>query len=605
MFPCFPLRRVLRLASFCLAFICSGLALPPCAMAVETSLVARGADKNLQIRLQEASASLALPANSDAQTRFSAALSDYRTLVQVLYDAGYFAPVVQIRLDGREAAFLHPTSLPQSIKTVAIQVAPGSRFVFGNTQIAPLPKGTAVDLPAGFAQGHPANTRVLKETLDAGIQAWRYAGHAKASLGGQNLIADHRSAQLHARLRLAPGPRLTFGRLHLTGKSEVSARAIQRIAGFPTGEQFHPDLVTRSAGRLRRTGTFSSISLQAAEHPNPDGSLDFTAQVEDLPKRRLSFGAMLNSSTGLEINGAWMHRNLFGNAEKLRIEALVGGIGGSNDLDGRIALRLDQPARLKPDDSLFYLLDVENLDEEHYTALQGRAGLGVRRVFSDHLFAEVGIGATSILANDTFGKRRFKYASGFLRLEYDRRNNAVDASSGYFLDARARPFFGLDGRDSGLQMQLDGRVYHGLGGSDSIVLAGRMQIGSVIGPSLQETAPTLLFFSGGAGSVRGHEYQSLGIPNGTEASGGRGYLALSGEIRAKLNNKLSLVGFADLGFLDSDSFVSSSSQKHAGAGLGLRYDISGIGPLRVDLAYPVNGGSADGLQFYIGVGQAF
>ena len=105
--------------------------------------------------------------------------------------------------------------------------------------------------------------------------------------------------------------------------------------------------------------------------------------------------------------------------------------------------------------------------------------------------------------------------------------------------------------------------------------------------------------------MRGHEYQSLGVPVGANSAGGRGYLALSGELRGKITDKLSLVGFFDIGYVDSDAFVSSTSQSHSGAGFGLRYDVAGIGPLRVDFAYPVDGGTEDGLQFYIGIGQAF
>ena len=167
------------------------------------------------------------------------------------------------------------------------------------------------------------------------------------------------------------------------------------------------------------------------------------------------------------------------------------------------------------------------------------------------------------------------------------------------------PFLGLDGSKSGAQVKLDGRIYYALGSSDTVVLAGRLQLGSVIGPDLSEVSPTMLFFSGGAGSVRGHEYQSLGVPVTGGIAGGKGYLALSGEVRGKVSDKISLVGFYDLGLVDESSFVSGSSQRHAGAGLGLRYDVAGIGPLRLDLAYPVDGGSADGLQFYIGIGQSF
>ena len=300
-----------------------------------------------------------------------------------------------------------------------------------------------------------------------------------------------------------------------------------------------------------------------------------------------------------------MHRNLFGNAEKLRFEMRLSGLGGTSDIDGRIALRLDRPATLGPDDNTYYLLEVERLDEEHYKATRGMGAIGVRRVFSDTLFAEGSIGFESILAEDVFGKRRFKYIEGSLRAESDRRNNRVSATRGYYLDARFVPFIGVDGSKSGAQVKLDGRIYYSLGSSDRVVLAGRMQLGSVIGPSLADVSPTKLFFSGGAGSVRGHEYQSLGVPVTGGIAGGKGYLALSTEVRGKVTDKISLVGFYDLGLVDESSFVSSASQRHSGAGLGIRYDVSGIGPLRLDLAYPVDGGSDDGLQFYIGIGQSF
>ncbi|WP_323780694.1 autotransporter assembly complex protein TamA, partial [Leisingera sp.] len=405
--------------------------------------------------------------------------------------------------------------------------------------------------------------------------------------------------------RLAPGPRLRFGQLQVSGETNVREDAIRRIAGFPEGEAFHPDLVSKSATRLRRTGTFSTVVLREAEQPNADGTLDFVARVEDLPPRRLTFGAEISSSDGVELSGTWMHRNLFGAAEKLRIEARLSGIGSSNDIDGRIAVRLDRPAALGPDDGIFYLAEAERLDEEHFSATQMLGAIGARRTFSENFFAEAALGVSSTLAKDVFGKRRFKYLSGRIRAEYDGRDSRVDPSNGYFLQGGATPFFGIDGNKSGLQIKGDGRAYHGLGADDRIVLAGRLQMGSVIGPSLNEVSPTLLFFSGGAGSVRGHEFQSLGVPVGTGTAGGRSFLALSGEVRGKVTSKISLVGFYDIGFVDADSIVSGSSPRHAGAGIGLRYDVAGIGPIRLDLAYPVDGGTEDGLQFYIGIGQAF
>ena len=72
-----------------------------------------------------------------------------------------------------------------------------------------------------------------------------------------------------------------------------------------------------------------------------------------------------------------------------------------------------------------------------------------------------------------------------------------------------------------------------------------------------------------------------------------------------MTEQLGLVAFYDVGAVDADQFVSSDSRTHSGAGLGVRYDIGGIGALRLDLALPVTGATGDGLQFYIGIGQAF
>ena len=43
---------------------------------------------------------------------------------------------------------------------------------------------------------------------------------------------------------------------------------------------------------------------------------------------------------------------------------------------------------------------------------------------------------------------------------------------------------------------------------------------------------------------------------------------------------------------------------HSGAGLGLRYDTP-VGPIRLDVATPVGGNTGDGVQVYVGLGQAF
>ncbi len=596
------LSRFSRRLTGCLSLLTLLYALP--AQAVPTEFKTPDADDALRARLIGTSSTWRARGkdSGSVQDILAAALSDYRSLVQVLYDQGYFSPVVSIQLDGREAATLNPLSLPAQINTVAILVEPGPAFSLGQVSVAPLPANPETPIPEAFRTGAAANTGILRDAAAAGVTAWRQVGYAKARVAGQSISANHKTQRLNADIRLAPGQRLRFGDLAVQGPSDVRDAAIKRIAGLPSGEVYHPDLVAKSAARLRRTGTFSSVVVREAETANPDQTIDFTAEVVDQPKRRFTFGGELTSD-GAEISTTWIHRNLFGGAERFQFETRLSGIGGSSDIDGRIGVRLERPATFGADDSTFYLLELERLNEEHYTALRALGAVGVRRIYSDTLEGQVSVGGSTNLVTDAFGKRRFRYVFANLMLEQDLRNSSVNATDGHFLSASATPFLGLRGADSGVQLKGDARIYHPIG--SRLVVAGRLQVGSVLGPSLSNVSPTLGFFSGGAGSVRGHEYQAFGVDIGDDTAAGRGFVAISAELRGQITDALSVVGFYDVGFVSSDSFPTSGANQHAGAGIGLRYDIAGIGPLRLDLAFPVSGGTEDGLQFYIGVGQAF
>ncbi|TDK52124.1 autotransporter assembly complex protein TamA [Antarcticimicrobium luteum] len=597
------LRGVARaIAAFCLALA------PVSAVALETAFKAPGAPDDLRERLQTASAVMAAGARGldTVQELLAAAQADYRTLVQVLYDQGYFSPVVHIRLDGREAAGIQPLYLPRKIDRIEISVDPGRPFRFGRAEVAPLAPGT--QLPDAFAAGRPATTGAIRDAAAAAIKGWREAGHAKAAPASQRIVADHAQARLDAAIRLAPGPSLRFGRMVVEGPTAVRENSIRRIAGFPAGERYHPDALRTVNTRLRRTGTFSSVTLEEAETANPDGTLNVTARVEDMPRRRISFGAEVSTSEGLDLSAAWMHRNLFGGAERLQLEAVLSNIGGSEDLDGRIGARLDRPDRLGPDDSIFYLFELERQDRTHYEVTRGGLGIGTRRVFSDKLFGELSLTAHYADADDAFGSNRiFRYAALPLKLEWDRRDSPVDAHDGFFLATEAMPFFGLSGNASGGRLWLDGRAYRSFGEAGRVTLAGRVQLGSVIGAAQSDVSPDLLFFSGGAGTVRGQPYESLGLnaPPSTLLAGGRAFLGASVELRGRVTEKISAVGFFDYGAVDADGVIDGNSPSHSGAGLGVRYDIGGFGPIRLDLAYPVGGSTGDGLQFYIGIGQAF
>lgn len=545
----------------------------------------------------------------DPQELFAAARAEYQRLTGTLYAAGHYSGVINITIDGREAADIAPMQAPESIGEIIVSVQPGPRFRFGTAEVTPLAPQT--DLPTGFAPGQPARSGLLRESTSAAIDGWRAVGHAKAETTGEAIVADHRRQELDAEITIAPGPRLDFGALRVEGSETVRDGRIRQIAGLPEGRRFDPEQIETAAMRLRRAGAFRSVSLTEADQPNPDGTLDITATVVDAPPRRFGLGAEVDSFEGLRLSSFWMHRNLFGGAERLRVEGEVGGIGAQvGGRDYRFSARISRPATFTPDTSVFAEAGTEFVDERDFTADRARFKVGAAHVFSRRTSGEAALSFNYERVNDDLGRRSLTTISVPVSATRDARDDSLNASSGTFIEAGVEPFVGISGADTGAQVTWDARAYQGFGAEDRLVLAGRLQGGAVLGSAIDRTPRSMLFYSGGGGTVRGQPYQSLGArtpdpaaTDGVLRSGGRGFLGLSGELRGHLTGNFGAVAFVDTGYVSQGVFRGSSDW-HAGAGLGLRYD-TGIGPIRLDIGGPVAGDTGSGLQLYIGIGQAF
>ncbi|WP_058263673.1 autotransporter assembly complex protein TamA [Thalassovita gelatinovora] len=540
---------------------------------------------------------------SDPQDLFSTALADYQRMVETLYALGYYSGTVSIRIDGREAALIPALNPPKQINDIEILIDPGKPFRFETTEIAPLAAGT--QLPEGFRRGERARAEVVIDAARNAVDGWRDIGHAKAKIAAQRLVADHAAQTLAAEIAIAPGPQVRFGDLVLSGDSKVRAERIRRIAGLPSDTIYSPAELKKVATRLRRSGAFRSVAVTEDERLKPGNRMDIGVAVVDDKPRRFGAGVELSTYEGLTLSGFWMHRNLLGGAERLRIDAEIAGIEGQNSgIDYTLGARIERPAVYGADTKGYIRFDLESLDEPDYQSDEVSAAIGATRIFSDHLQGSIEIELSYSETDDVYGQRDFTLAALPMSLEWDRRDDTLNPKTGHYLDAGVTPFVGLNGEASGAQATFDGRIYRRLDPAGRLVVAGRLQLGSVVGPALSEASPNYLFYSGGGGTVRGQPYQSLGVDVGGGSIGGRSFVGLSAEIRAKLTEKISVVGFGDTGYVGAESFYDGSGNWHSGAGIGLRYDTT-VGPLRLDVAAPVSGDTGDGVQIYIGIGQAF
>ncbi|MTH80241.1 autotransporter assembly complex protein TamA [Paracoccus aestuariivivens] len=580
---------------------------------VDINISVAGTDENLQPAIRNTS--LLLSAQSEGrvtgQDMLAAARGDYARILGVLYDEGYFSSIINIRLDGVEAATIAPLDAPKIVRNVVVTVDPGPRFRYSRAAIAPVAPGT--ELPSEYKTGEIARTGDMKRTATAAVDGWRNFGHAKAEVEETDIIADHATSLIDSRITLAPGPELRFGELKIRGYQRMDPRRLRKIAGFPEGERFDPELLEDVRKRLRRSGVFSAITLTEADYVNADNTLDVDLLVAEQKLRRLGGGFEYSSIDGLRLTGYWLHRNLMHGGERLRIDANVEDIGSSTSgMDYKLGVRIDRPATLHPDVTGYVTAEVTSEQEEDYDQKTGTFGFGFTYMHNDQLTADIALQFRALQVDDESGRTDFRLFALPMSVTWDMRDDTTNAKRGFWLFGSTTPFVGLqDETGTGAQVVAEGRSYYSFGADDRFTLAGRSRLGSVLGSELEETPRDYLFFSGGGGTVRGQPYESLGVDviegsDGFVTTGGMSIAVINAEARMKIREKIGLVAFVDAGRVWEESAFSGENDWHAGAGAGVRYDTP-IGPMRFDLAHPVGGGFDDdsGLQVYIGLGQAF
>ncbi|WP_207100787.1 autotransporter assembly complex protein TamA [Paracoccus shandongensis] len=543
------------------------------------------------------------------QDVLAAARADYARILGNLYDQGYYSAIINITLDGVEAAEIAPLDAPAQIGQVVVAVQTGPQFRFSRAAIAPLAPRT--ELPDEYRQGGLAGTGAIRGAATAGVRGWREVGHAKAEVSGQEITADHINNVVDSQIGLAPGPAVTFGRLNMRGYDRMNPRRLHKIAGLPEGERFDPDKVEDVRKRLRRSGVFSAITLEEAETLNPDGSMDINLTVVEQKPRRIGAGFEISTTDGALLSAYWMHRNLLGGGERLRVDARVKDMGSdTSGRDEEVTVRIDRPATVTPDTTAYVLTSLARMREEDYDEDTGAIGLGFNHIFSDRFTFDTAVQYQFSRVYDAGGEETdFKVLAFPTSVMWDARDNENNARRGYYLQGDATPFKGFDGTDSGVRVLGEGRAFHSLGPEDRFTLAGRARIGSVLGSEIENTPRNYLFFSGGGGTVRGQPYQSLGVeeitgPEGPIKTGGMSVATLSAEVRFQVRDKIGLVAFADYGEVWAEDGWNGGSDGHSGAGIGVRYDTP-IGPLRFDVAGPTGGDTGEGVQLYLGLGQAF
>ncbi|MBY0422430.1 MAG: BamA/TamA family outer membrane protein, partial [Parvularculaceae bacterium] len=209
---------------------------------------------------------------------------------------------------------------------------------------------------------------------------------------------------------------------------------------------------------------------------------------------------------------------------------------------------------------------------------------------------------TTGLRSDTEDKRTY-LVSFPLAAVWNSEDDPLNPARGVRASLSTTP---TTGTASFVRLEGDARTRAGFGPERRYVAAFRARFGATLGTSFAELPSNERLYSGGGASVRGYGYQAVGAldANG-DPTGGLSAIEGAFELRARVVRRLQVAAFVDAGSVSPRPWPDFSARFFAGAGIGVRY-FSPAGPIRVDVATPVNGRDVvRPVQIYISLGQPF
>lgn len=571
------------------------------------------ADKDLAKALNESSMLVAdkdKPVSGDLGVVIKAR-DDRDRLIASLYEKARYGGVVTVTVNGTNIDDLPPNPTFPRTKPVPVVVTidPGPVFVLGKIRF----EGTAATLdPAtyGLTPGGDASSLTIIKAGDRIVNDYKNQGHPLAKVIKRDVVADHDKNTVDVTLQVDSGPVAPIGNVAVTGQKSVDPNFIRYYSRINEGQPYSPTELKKASDRLRKLGVFSSVTIREADKLAPNGSIPTTIEVSEGKQRYFGVGAQYSTIDGFGLQGYWGHRNLFGQAESLRIEGSVSRLGETTDvgnLDYAAGIAYSKPGAFFPSATFNASLKAASLHPDTYDADTITLNAGLSHELNDYdTFSWAGQVQYENSSTDAFGDQNYLTFSVPLLYDRDRRDNKLDPTDGYRATLGAEPSYEALG--GAIFTSIEGSIsgYKGIGANNNVVFAGKLAAGSLIGGDGIASIPTTRrFFAGGGGSVRGYGYQEITPYNSNgDATGGRSYVTASVEARIKITDTIGFVPFIDAGSVTDSSFPTGSDLR-VGAGAGLRY-ATPFGPIRLDFAVPLKkyeGGTSYGI--YAGIGQAF
>ena len=523
------------------------------------------------------------------------AQSDKQIFETVLRSEGYYDGTIEITIDD-----------DQSPVRVGLRADPGKRYSLADCSIvyssSPPAGAPAACKDIGLEGGAAARSEPIIAATDKLLLSLQERGRPDAKVTNRDAVVDHATWRMRLTFHIDPGREARFGKVYVMGADHTEHDFLERLETWKSGAVYDVRKLDDYRQRLANLNLFDRLTVKAdTAHADASGHAPIRVDAHERLSHSFGGGVSYATDTGPGLKAFWEDRNLWGRAELLRFDLQLATIAQS--LEATLTL----PHEPNTGQSLGFDLKAERDTTDAYDK-QGVTILGqITTPLGGHW---TGKGGVSLEAADVkqAGFSAFSVLASLpVSVTYDSTKSLLDPKDGERLTIQAQPVAGTSGGGRAfLILENSASAYRPLDEESRFVAAARVRLGTILFAAEGTVPPDLRFYSGGGGSVRGFAYQHIGPRDAmSNPTGGRAVAETSLELRYRAWEDIGIVGFVDAGTVSASPYFSDAETPRIGAGLGLRY-YTGFGPLRLDLAAPLNPRHGDApVQVYVSLGQAF
>jgi translocation and assembly module TamA len=390
-------------------------------------------------------------------------------------------------------------------------------------------------------------------------------------------------------LRFNTGPRYFFGAVTFV-QDFMDPAFLARYVRFKPGDPFDNEALLSLQYALNDADYFNAVNVEALRSEAADRRIPVRVTLTPRKRNKYTVGVGYGTDTGPRLTLGWTNRRLNGRGHTLSVQTQFSRVMRSFLVNYTVPLSDPASERL--------VYSYGNSREVLGNAIAYTDILGVSRFSSP--------GAWSLnqylqLQHDRSEVEGVVTRSRLLlpgvTVSRSKSDDLILPTRGYRLSADLRGASdSLFSDTSFVQLHLMGKLLIPLSDADSLLLRG--EVAGTAVKSFNELPISQRFFAGGDQSVRGFDYNSLGVRdvNGNNV-GGKDLTVGSVEIDHLFGPIFGVAAFVDAG--DATNSFTVSLQKGVGAGLRWR---TPIGMIRFDVAHPVKRPDLDRIHIHISIG---